>query len=59
MVAVESLCHRLGHGTGLEIFREHVRPRDGLEHGPMPVNRRQQRDDQEDMTDFMQHNVIF
>ena len=46
MFAVESALHRFGNGNAVKILREHVRPRDSLEHGPMPANRRDERNNQ-------------
>ena len=55
MLTIESFFKGLGDGSVAEIFREHVRPRDRLQHDPMSAHRREQRDDQEDMGEFAEH----
>lgn len=39
--AVERLGDRFSYGRSLKILRKHVRPRHGLEHGPMSARRAQ------------------
>lgn len=55
--AVERLGERRADRLGLEIVREHVRPRDGLQNSPMPTCRAKQRDDQKDMAETNEHSA--
>jgi len=49
MRAVESFGDGRADGFSLEIYCEHVCPRDGLHHGPMPARRAQQSENQQGM----------
>ena len=55
MRAIESFVDRFGHRFRLEIRREHVRPRDGLQHSPVPARRAEQREDQQTMAELFYH----
>ena len=55
MPAVERALHSLSEGGGAQIIRQHSRPRDGLQHGPMCTGSRQQRDDQQDVAKSGEH----
>lgn len=55
MLAIERLGKGRADGFRLEILREHVRPRDGLQYSPMPAGRAEQRDDQQDMAETNEH----
>ena len=57
MRAIESFGERFADGFSLEIVREHVRPRDGLQHSPMPTRRAEQREDQKDMAETNEHSA--
>ena len=59
MLAVESLDESLFYGSGLEIFREHRRPRDGLEEHPMRSGCRNHGNNHERMTKFPEHKATF
>ena len=51
MRAVKSFGDRFAHRVRLEIRREHVRPCDALQHGPMSARRAEQRENQQTMTE--------
>jgi hypothetical protein len=51
MLAIESLGDGFADGISLEIGREHVGPGDGLQYGPMPARRAEQREDQQGMAE--------
>ena len=55
MLAVESFSKCRREGRGVQIVREHIRPRDGLERSPMPAHGRDERDDQENMAKLAEH----
>ena len=59
MLAIEGALHSLSQRSVTQIVREHRRPRDGLQHGPMRAGRRQQRDDQQDVAESGKHNWTF
>ena len=56
MFAVERLDHRVMEGTGLEIIREHRRPRDCLEKCPMPAEHHRQRENNKDSANSGKHD---
>jgi hypothetical protein len=53
--AVERFRDGGGDGFGLEIIRQHRRPRDGLQHGPMPTRRAKQREGEKQMAEPNKH----
>lgn len=59
MRAVERFRKGFADGFGLEVRREHVGPRDGLQHGPMSARCAQQREDQENVAESFQHRGDF
>ena len=55
MLAIERLRHGFGDGLRAKIVRKHRRPRNRLQHGPMRVRRRDEREDHKDFTEPDEH----
>ena len=55
MLAVKRALYRLGERAGAPVVCEHRRPRDGLQHCPMRSRRREQRDDQKNVAEPLEH----
>jgi len=55
MAAVKSALDRFVQRAGAQIVREHRRPRDGLQDGPMRAGGREYGKDQQDMAKFAGH----
>ena len=58
MLAIESLRHRFGDRLFANIFRQHCRPRDGLEYRPMRAHRHDEREDDEDFAEAREHETM-
>ncbi len=58
MFAVKRFDQRVRDRTGMKIFREHRRPCDRLQRGPMSARRREQRDNHQDMAKSDEHKII-
>ena len=57
MLAVKGVRHRLGDGVRAKIVRQHRRPRHGLQHGPMRIRRRDEREDHRPFAEPDEHRV--
>src|SRR5690349_9219828 len=55
MIAVKGLRDRLGKRGVAQIVSKHCRPGDGLQHGPMPADGRNERDCQQELAGAFEH----
>ena len=55
MLAIESLCHGIMEGTGLEVAGQHRRPGDGLEKRPMRAEGGDKRENDQNFAKPQEH----
>lgn len=58
MLAIERVAHRLGDRAGREVGREHRRPRDGLQRGPVRAGRQDEGEDNQKFSAAREHKLM-